>query len=398
MSGAPEELSGAPWQMSEPEEQLSEPAEQLSEPAEQRSVPDPLDDPAVAQRLDPEDMLGAIASLPEQLTAAWQRSRALQLPVAYRGLSSVLVLGVGGSAIGADLVRCIFADRLRVPLITVRDYTLPAFAGPTTLAIASSHSGATEETLAAFERAAAAGCRLAAIASGGTLLSAARAAGLPLLESPPGGQPRAAVGWGTVLLAGLLERAGLLDLDGPQIEAAAAAARAMVGRCAPHVPTADNPAKRLAWSFVDRVPVVEAGGFLAPVARRWKTQLNENGKSMAVFEELPEATHNAVVGYAQPESAHERTIVVFLVSPDDHPRLAQRAALSAQLLDERRIMHETVVAAGEGRLAQAFSTIVLGDFAAVYLAFLYGLDPTPVAAIAWLKERLAATGAPAGAG
>ncbi len=352
---------------------------------------DPLDDPGVVRRLDPGDMLGAIASLPGQLPAAWEASRGLAVPDSYRGATAVLVLGVGGSAIGADLVRSVFADRLRVPVIALRDYVLPAFAGPSTLAVASSHSGRTEETLATLEQAAAAGCRLAVITSGGPLLSVARQAGLPLLECPPAGPPRVSVGWSTVLLAGLLERAGLLDIDQHDVEAATAAAAAMVQRCEPGVPAADNPAKRVAWSCVDRVPVIEAGGFLAPVARRWKTQLNENGKSTAVFEELPEATHNAVVGYAQPELIRERLFVVFLVSPDDHPRIAQRAALSGELLDERRILHETVTATGEGRLAQAFATIVLGDFASAYLALLYGADPTSAAAIAWVKERLAAT-------
>jgi glucose/mannose-6-phosphate isomerase len=354
-------------------------------------VADPLDDPGVARRFDPGDMLGAIGSLPGQLPAAWEASRGLAIPESYRAVATVLVLGVGGSAIGADLVRSVFADRLRVPVIALRDYVLPAFAGPSTLAVASSQSGRTEETLGTLEQAAAAGCRLAVVTSGGPLLSVARQAALPLLECPPVGQPRVSVGWNAVLLAGLLERAGLLDIDERDVEAAAAAAAAMVQRCEPGVPTADNPAKRLAWSFLDRVPVIEAGGFLAPVARRWKTQLNENGKSTAVFEELPEATHNAVVGYAQPESIGERLFVVFLVSPDDHPRIAQRAALSGELLDERHILHETVTADGEGRLAQAFSTIVLGDFASAYLALLYGADPTSAAAIAWVKERLATT-------
>jgi len=352
---------------------------------------DPLDDAEVARRFDPGDMLGAIASLPGQLPAAWGKSRGLLVPESYRGVTTVLVLGVGGSAIGADLVRAVFADRLRVPVIALRDYVLPAFAGPSTLAVASSHSGRTEETLATLEQAAAAGCRLAVVTSGGPLLAVARQAGLPLLECPPEGPPRVSVGWSTILLAGLLERAGLLDIDQHEVEAAAAAAAAMVLCCEPGVPSAANPAKRLAWSFVDRIPVIEAGGFLAPVARRWKTQINENGKSTAAFEELPEATHNAVVGYAQPPSIDQGLFVVFLVSPDDHPRISRRAGLSGELLDQRHILHETVTAAGEGRLAQAFSTIVLGDFASAYLALLYGADPTSAPAIAWVKERLAGT-------
>jgi glucose/mannose-6-phosphate isomerase len=164
----------------------------------------------------------------------------------------------------------------------------------------------------------------------------------------------------------------------------------MLAACGADVPSEHNRAKQLAWAIVDRIPVIEASGFLSPVARRWKTQLNENGKSMAVTEELPEATHNAVVGYAQPEAVRAHLFVVFLSSPDDHPRNSLRASLSAELLATEQIAHEVVSVGGESRLAQAFSAIVLGDLVSVYLSFLYGLDPTPVEAIGRIKSRLSA--------
>lgn len=348
-----------------------------------------LDDATALARYDAGGMLAAVPRLAGQLTDAWERSRTLDLPEPYRAASAVAVIGMGGSAIGADLVRAIFADRLTVPIVTVRDYDLPAFAGPRTLVVAASHSGGTEETLSALTQAISRGCSVAAITTGGTLLAAARRGGLPFLEYQGEAQPRASVGSGTALLAGLLERAGFLDLREDEVAEASASIREMAARCAPAIGTEQNPAKQLAWSLVDRLPVVEAGGFLGPVARRWKTQLNENGKSIAAWEELPEATHNAVVGYEQPEALHERTFVVFLASADDHPRVALRRSLSAELLAERQVAHEVIAVGGHGRLAQAFSAIALGDFTSVYLAILYGLDPTPVTAIAHMKERLA---------
>ncbi len=348
-----------------------------------------LDDASSIVRYDSAGMLEAIPRLADQLSDGWSRSRALALPGTHRDPSAVVVLGMGGSAIGADLVRAIFAERLRVPLVTVRDYDLPAFVRPGMLVVAASHSGATEETLSALAQAISRGCAVAAISTGGPLLAAARKGRLPYLEYVGEAQPRASVGSGVALLAGLLERAGCLEVGDREFADAAAAVREMASRCEPSAPTEQNPAKQLAWSLVDRLPVVEAGGFLGPVARRWKTQLNENGKSIACWEELPEATHNAVVGYAQPETLHERTFVVLLASPDDHPRVALRRSLSADLLAERQIGHEVIVVGGRGRLAQAFSAIALGDFTSVYLAMLYGIDPTPVAAISYVKERLA---------
>jgi glucose/mannose-6-phosphate isomerase len=152
----------------------------------------------------------------------------------------------------------------------------------------------------------------------------------------------------------------------------------------------DNVAKQLAWSLVDRLAVVEAAGALAPVARRWKTQLNENAKSMAAFEALPEATHNAVVGYAHPEAAQERTFVIFLAARSEHPRNRLRAQLSAEVLDIAHVPHRTVEVPGEGPLAEAFHGIVVGDATSVYLASLYGEDPTPIEALSGIKARLAA--------
>ncbi len=214
------------------------------------------------------------------------------------------------------------------------------------------------------------------------------------LTFPGGGQPRAAVGYAVTLLAGLLERAGMLAIDDAEVGAAVTTADAAVSAAAPGVATAANLAKQLAWALVDRIPVIEASGFLAPVARRWKTQLNENSKSAAAYEELPEATHNAVVGYPQPDGIRDHQIVVFLESDVDHPRNTLRAKLSRELLSAAGIDHQVVRAVGPSRLARALDAIVVGDFTSIYLAALYGIDPTPVVAISELKQALALSDRP----
>ena len=349
-----------------------------------------LDEAASLGRLDAGGMLAAVAELPAQLTDGWQRTRSLSLPERHRAAHSVAMLGMGGSAIAGDIVRGAFSERLSVPIISVRDYELPAFVGRDALVVGSSFSGATEETVSALTAALERRCPVVIVTTGGPLRDVAQRAELPLLTFPGGGQPRAAVGYAVAILVGLLERAGYLDVTEAEVSAAAAAAAAVGETCAPGVPSERNPAKQLAWSLVDRLPVIEAAGFLAPVARRWKTQLNENGKTMAVADELPEATHNSVVGYAQPESLHERLYYVFLASADDHPRNRLRAALSTELLAESHISHQVVPLRGEGRLAQACAGVILGDYVSVYLAALYGLDPTPVEAIGFIKERLSA--------
>ena len=346
-----------------------------------------LDDLEVMRRADPAGMLGLVAELPDQLEEAWRISRSLSL--SWPEPRAVAVLGMGGSAIGGDLVRGIWSDRLTVPVEVVRSDELPAWVGPDTLVIASSKSGSTEETISALSTALERRCPVVVVTTGGPLKEVARRARLPLATFPAGGTPRSSLGYSMGLLAGILERVGVLPIDEAEVRAGATAAREMGARCAPDVPTSDNPAKQLAWSLVDRYAVIAAAGFLAPVARRWKTQLNENGKAVAVFEELPEATHNSVVGFEQPESLRDHLYVVFLASELDHPRNVLRAQLMGEILKTARISQQTVRATGEGRLGQALSALTMGDYTSVYVAFTYAVDPSPVAVIDHIRQRLA---------
>lgn len=357
-----------------------------------------LDDVATIARTDRSGMLVAIAGLPAQVRDAWTRSRALDLPGRHSQAKAVAVLGMGGSAIGGDLVAATFADRLSVPLVVVRGYELPAWVGPDTLVVASSFSGKTEETLAAVEAAFQRRCPVAVITAGGPLGLVAEKVSLPLLAFPASGQPRAAAGYSMMLLAGLLERAGVLTLTDAEVEAAAAAGDAALVAWGPDVPTHANEAKQLAWTLLDRLPVVSGSGPLAAVARRWKTQLNENAKTMAVWDELPEASHNTIVGYPQPETTKDHQLHLFLAGASDDPRNVLRAELAAELLEEARIGFETVRLPGDTRLEQVVAGIVLGDLVSAYLAVLYATDPTPVDAIVRLKAALAEAAAEGGEG
>ena len=347
-----------------------------------------LDDTAAMLRADPSDMLAAVAGFPAQVEEGWRISRGDRAALEARR-EAWRCSGWAARRSAATSCAASGPTGSRVPMEVVRGYDLPAWVGQDTLVVASSYSGATEETISAFGAALERRCPVATITTGGPLAEVAKRAGLPIVTFSGAGSPRASVGYSMAILAGLLERAGVLELDGSEIDAAVETARGMVARCDPGVATSDNPAKRLAWSLVDRFVVVAASGALAPVARRWKAQLNENGKSAAVVEELPEATHNTVVGFEQPDSVRDHLFVVFLAAASDHPRNAKRAALIAEVLETGHIAHEVVRADGDGRLAQALSAIVLGDYVSVYLAFMYGIDPTPVDVIDHIKARLA---------
>jgi glucose/mannose-6-phosphate isomerase len=279
-------------------------------------------------------------------------------------------------------------DRLRVPLLVQRDYALPAGLGPRTLVVASSHSGETIETVTAAAEARARDLPLVVIASGGALGRTAEAEGIPWLRYEQPGQPRAALGWSVGLVHELLVAAGLLadpDPLGPVV----AVLDEVLDRLGPGVDTDANPAKQLAWSMFGRLPVVYGAGAMAPVARRWKTQLNENAKSWASFEAIPEANHNAIEGSLNPRELADAPFVIEIRDPTETESIAARYRVVEELLGERATNRATVWAEGPSPLARVLSAVAWGDLVSVYLAILYQTDPTPVTLLAMLKERLA---------
>ena len=347
-----------------------------------------LDDPAVIPRIDVSDMLGKVREMPRQLALARRVAASVELDERHRDVDAVLVLAMGGSAIGAELVAGLAADRLRVPLMVHRDYGLPAWVGERTLVIAASHSGETVETLSGATAARQRKLPLAVVSTGGALGRQAETDKSPFLRYEQPGQPRAAVGFSIGLVHELLVRAGLLtdpDPIGPAVEAL----ESLLERNAPSVETDANHAKQLAWSIFGRIPIVFGAGAMAPVAHRWKTQLNENAKAWAMFEPMPEANHNAIEGSLNPRELSDALYVIELRDPDETGQITARYRVVEELLGERATNRSVVWAEGPSRLAKALTTIAFGDLASVYLAILYQTDPTPVTLLAMLKERLA---------
>lgn len=347
-----------------------------------------LDDFQKFAELDPQNMLGEINNLPSQLERAWEMGNQLPLPDAG-DIQHVLVAGMGGSAIGADLLGAYLEPLGRVPYFVQRDYTLPAWANSkSTLVIASSHSGNTEETLAVFEQAIEKGCSLAAISTGGRIAELAEKRSIPLWRFKHPGQPRAAVGYSFGLLLAMLSRMGILPDPSAEVEDAVRAMRNQQQSLMADVPVTGNPAKRLAGQLINRWVVVMGSGLLAPVARRWKGQISEIAKTWAQFEFLPEADHNTVAGVENPAEMLSQTMIIFLRASLDHPQNLLRNDLTRQTFMLAGLGTDYFEAKGESRLAQMWTTLHFGDYVAYYLAMAYGVDPTPVPAIESLKLAL----------
>ncbi|MBI2863387.1 MAG: bifunctional phosphoglucose/phosphomannose isomerase [Chloroflexi bacterium] len=348
-----------------------------------------LDGQSVYQQIDREDMIGRIRELPQQCRDAWQNVMAFQMPPEYADANEVIVLGMGGSAIGGDLLRTYVASECEVPVVVWRDYEAPGFLDGNSLVIASSYSGNTEETLSAFAQAVDLGAQVVAITTGGSLKEKAERSGVPLLLFDYKAQPRAALGHSLIPLIGVTQKLGFIADKSSEVEEAAQVLAELGKTLDLDVPTADNPAKQLAHKLFGRLPVVYGAGFLSEVARRWKGQFNENSKGWAAFDVLPELNHNAVVGYRFPLAIAKAALVIMLTSPSLHPRVLKRYRITEEIMKRAGVEYTSVESKGSGTLARMLSSVYIGDFVSYYLAVLNQVDPTPVEIISFLKAELA---------
>jgi len=355
--------------------------------------------PAQVAEVDASGMFAEVAGLPRQLREGYDHARR-RLAGAFFGTypaippaepAALVVCGMGGSAIGADLVLAALPD-LGVPATVVRGYHLPEWVGPETLVVVASYSGQTEEALTCAEQARSRGCAPVCISSGGGLGALAEREGLPLVDVPGGGQPRAAVGVLSMAVLAALEAAGLCGDHAADVDSAATLLEADNELLGPESEDEQNPAKSLARRLENRLAVVYGAGPTLPVARRWKGQINENAKAPAFFNELPELDHNELMGWTSLPRITQGTVALFLHDPDEDPRLTRRAELTAREYEALGVSAELVAARGDSRLARLFSLVQLGDHVSCYLAVLYGVDPTPVDAIQALKASLAGDG------
>ena len=351
-----------------------------------------LDDPALYSKVDPSGLRVRLRTVPSQCRQAWSEALGRELPGAYAKIKKIVVLGMGGSAIGGDLVADLASLEDSPPITVCRDYQLPLSVDSDTLVLACSYSGETEETLSGFRQALERGAKLVALTCGGTLGDEAVRHGVPVFIIGYRGEPRSALGYGFVGPLVLLMKLGYLSDKTRDFEEALEVLDTQVREIAEESPSDVNRAKQLALGLMDRLIVVYGAGIFSGVARRWKTQLNENSKVTAFVELLPEAHHNSVVGYSSASFAGDRSFALLLKPRTLHPRLELRYQVTKELMDRESIAHETVEGRGASALCQILSAVSLGDYVSYYLALLQGLDPSPVDAIDYIKGRLAALG------
>jgi len=339
---------------------------------------------------DSDRMWEATFALPEQVAlgaAAAAEVAAAGVPESA-GISAVVAVGMGGSGIGNDVLAAIAAPVCPVPIVVVKDYELPAFAGPSTLVLAASFSGNTEETVAATEDAVARGCPLAVVAGGGRLADLAAAVAAPVVPVPRDiPHPRAAIGAMAVAPLVVLEAMGLLP--GASVQIARAVDRLAVRR--DQLASPSSPAASLARRIGRTIPLVYGGGAVGRAAAlRWKCQINESPKTPAFAAVSPELCHNELTGWAQLGDVTRQVVTLVDLRHDyEHPQVARRFGLVDEIMREVVADVLTVQAAGEGPLAQLFDLVLVGDVVALHLAAQEGVDPGPIPVLEELKVALA---------
>ncbi len=340
-----------------------------------------LDDLKYISQLDNDDALGVVGYQFEQLLYRFS-----EVDISHdTPITRVVVAGMGGSALAANFVQT--WPGLIVPFEVIRDYALPAWVDEYTLVIASSYSGNTEETVDAVTQAKTLGAQIAIVAAGGKLAELAQANQYPFAKLPGGLQPRMAPFYNFKALLTILEGYGLINGCLDAIEATARKMQNTTKSWQADVPTAKNQAKQLAELCAGKTPIIYAGPKLYPAAYKWKINFNENSKNTAWCNQLPEFNHNELLGWTS-HPIEKPFAIIDLISSFEHPQVLKRFEMTDRLLSGQRPKAIEVYAQGDTLLEQLLWVIALGDMTSLYLAFLNGLNPSPVDLMDKFKKAL----------
>ena len=353
--------------------------------------------PATYSQWDPSGLGARLRRLSEQCRAGWIQGQGVAPLHDWdpKGVDKVVVCGMGGSAIAGNLVSDLFGASpaamrpASCPILVVRGMEFPFSLDQRSLVIPCSHSGNTSETISLFHRATEAGARILVVAGSGRLAEEALNRDLPLLKIGVKGEPRSSVGYSLMLLAAALCRHGLATIDPAAVTSSIDALEQRVTRLTEEVPTRENAAKQLALALAGKLIAVYGGGLFAGMARRWKTQLNENAKAWAFFEEVPELLHNAVEAFTVQRAGAGLAVALLQPSVKGDPLAAHYAAAQTILADSDIPTEVLKGDPGESPLSQLLGMLALGDYVSYYLAMLKGVDPSPSPSIDRAKNLLA---------
>lgn len=340
-------------------------------------------------QVDPSGMLNAITCFQTSAKKAIENTEETQCKVDGKMFTSILVLGMGGSAIGGLLLRDWLLDTLKIPLTVSRGYHIPAWVNEKTLVYAVSYSGNTEETLSQYHEVVKKGCTAICFCSGGVLEEEAKKNSQTLVKFPTGQQPRAAIPFQFFSLAGITRKIGLIeDKKWAEIQESLKVIAVHCSEMNPGSPTESNIGKRLALQIMDKIPFIYAPRLFESVGYRYNTQFNENSKSPGSTNFYPEAFHNSIMAREGKKELLDKICIIVIQDPKGNDRLNKKIQISKKLMHEKFAKVIQVEAQGESNLARLMSALIQGDYLSAYLAILYKVDPSTTESIRILKESM----------
>ncbi|MCM8792320.1 MAG: bifunctional phosphoglucose/phosphomannose isomerase [Candidatus Omnitrophica bacterium] len=340
-------------------------------------------------RLDREDMLIRLMEFPSQCQSALELVKDTEITVKKKFFRNIIFLGMGGSAIGGDLVRSYLYSELDIPVIVIREYTIPRFLDKESLVFVSSYSGNTEETLSAYTGASKRKAAIVAISSGGKLKELCSKNKDIFIQIPEGFPPRCALGYLSLIPLKVLEKIKIISSRQDEFQETISVLNDLKEYLNPSVKMKDNLAKSLASMIYNKIPLIYTASLnFDVVASRFRTQLNENAKILAMSNFFPEMNHNEIEGLINSKKIFKHLIAIFIKDKGFHLQVKKRIEITAQIMKNKGIPIFELNSKGEYLLARIFSLIYMVDFISFYLAILYNTNPTPVEIISFLKDKL----------
>lgn len=342
------------------------------------------------KQIDKSDMLDLLLDFPMQIKAAADIAKNSRILFEKKDFTNIVFAGLGGSAIGADLVRSYLYSESKLTINVHREYDLPAYVDSSALVFISSYSGNTEETLSAYVQAKEKGACVIAISSGGTLKEYANKDGVAFIQIPQGLPPRCALGYLSIIPLCILFQLGLIkDVNWAINQTARVLEELKDKNINPRIGLKDNLSKFIASKIFNKFAIIYSSSMHFDVcATRLRGQLNENSKALASSHTFPEMNHNEIVGWQNPKKLFKDFVVLMLRDKNIHPRVGRRMDITKEILKKEGVAVIEIWSRGEELLSRIFSLIYIGDFISYYLAILYGIDPTPVERVTYLKNRL----------
>jgi len=351
-----------------------------------------LDNRAELQKLDQSNMISSIELLDKQCQEVWRQGEKLNLPKSYARVKNIVVAGLGGSALGAQVIDAVFSRELTVPLDIVNDYHLPGYVDENTLVVLSSYSGSTEEVLNAAAEATKAKAKSLIIASGGELAKIAKQKKIPALIfnpiSNPSGSPRMGLGYSIFGQISLLKKSGLLSLAEADVDKTVQVIQKYQQIFGVDSPAQNNQAKKLAKDLLNRAVFYVGAEHLVGSAHVAANQFNENAKVFGSFFAMPELNHHLLEGLRFPATNKENLFFILVESNLYDKRVQKRFAILKEILKRQEITYSSYELKEKTKLSQACEMLVFGSCVSFYLAMLEGIDPTPIPQVDYFKEAM----------